>query len=258
MSQSQPTLPEPVPPAAPAAPEPVPGVFDVLLNLFVEPRTAFAAILKSPGRFWIPLVGSIVLNLVFTTIWMQKVDARQFMKNQIEESGRADRIPPERMEQVIDQQTRFMKPLSFVSAVVAPPLVIAVLGGLFLFAYRFFYGGELGFKQSLSIVAWSSFAVALVTIPIMLAVYAGKGDWNLNPQTVVQANLSLLMDREGTSRPLWSLAESLDLFSAWTIFLYATGFGLAIRKPTSSALWGVLVPWAIYVAGKVGLVALMS
>jgi Yip1-like protein len=242
-----------------AAPlEPQPGPFDVLLNLFVEPRTAFAAILKRPGGFWIPITGAVLLNIVFTAIWMQKMDAQQFIRNEIEQSGRGAQIPPERMEAVVDQQAKMVKIISPISAVVAPPLIILLFGGLFLFVYRFFYGGELGFKQSVAVVAWSSLAIALVSIPIMLAVYAGKGDWNLNPQNVVQANLSLLLDRESTSRALWSLAESIDLFTAWMLFLLATGYGLAIRKPTSAALWGVVIPWALYVVVKTGLVALMS
>jgi len=254
VSQSQP-IPESLPTSTPTEPEP--GPFDVLLNLFIEPRTAFAAILKRPGRFWIPMVGAVLLNIVFTAIWMQKVDAHQFVRNEIEQSGRADRIPPDRMEAVVDQQAKLVKIISPLSAVLAPPLVILIFGALFLFVFRFFYGGEVTFKQSLAVVAWSSLAVALVSIPIMLAVYAGKGDWNLNPQSVVQANLSLLLDRETTSRALWSLAESIDLFTAWMLFLLASGYGLAIRKPTSAALWGVVIPWAIYVAIKVGFVVLM-
>jgi hypothetical protein len=257
VSQSQPAVPEPVPPAL-AVPEEPPGIFDTLLDLFVEPRTAFAGVLKHPRRWWIPLVGCVALNLAFTAIWLQKVDAQQFMRTQIEESGRAESIPGDRMEQIVEQQARFMKVMAPLSATLAPPLMIAVLGALFLFVYRFFYGGEVRFTQSLSIVAWSSFALALVTVPIMLAVYAGKGDWNLNPQTVVQANLSLMLDKEETSRAVYSVAESVDLFSAWMIFLLATGYGLAVRRPASAALWGIAVPWAIYVLGKMALVALMS
>jgi hypothetical protein len=243
-------------PATPAEPEP--GLFDTLLNLFVEPRTAFAGILRGPGRFWIPLLGCVALNLLFTTIWTQKVDPRAFMKTQIEESGRAGNMTPEQMERVIDQQSRMMKPFSFISAVLAPPLVITLIAGVLLFVFRFFFGGDVGFKQALSIVAWTSLAIALVSIPVMLAVYAGKGDWNLNPQAVVQANLSLLLDKETASKPLYSLAESFDLFTAWSMFLLATGFGLAARKPTSGALWGVVIPWALYVLAKVGIVALMG
>lgn len=258
MSQSQPAIPDPVPPPPAVPEEPAPGILDTLLNLFVEPRTAFAAILKRPGKWWIPMVGCVALNLAFTAIWLQKVDAQQFMRNQIEESGRAESIPGDRMEQIVEQQARFMKVMAPLSATLAPPLMIAVLGGLFMLVYRFFYGGEVRFTQSLSIVAWSSLAIALVTVPVMLAVYAGKGDWNLNPQTVVQANLSLLLDKETTSRALYSIAESIDLFSGWMIFLLATGYGLAVRRPTAAALWGIVIPWAIYVLGKTGLAALMS
>ena len=69
------------------------------------------------------------------------------------------------------------------------------LGGLFLFVYRFFYGGEVTFVQSLAIVVWSALAIAIVSIPLLVVVFFGKGDWNLNPQSVVQANLSLLLER---------------------------------------------------------------
>jgi hypothetical protein len=250
---------QPLPESLPSAPaEPQPGLFDVLLNLFVEPRTAFAAVLKRPHSFWIPLVAAIAVHLVFTFVWVQKMDPHQFMRNELEQSGRADKMTPEQVEAVVQQQSGIIKPISVASALLAPPIVVLFLGGLFLFVYRFFYGGEVTFLQSMAIVAWSSFAIALVSIPILLAVFAGKGDWSLNPQSVVQANLSILLDRESTSRALWSLAESIDLFTAWFMFLLASGFGVAIRKPTSGALWGVVIPWAVYVLGKVGLAALMG
>jgi hypothetical protein len=250
---------QPLPESLPGAPaEPRPGLFDLLLNLFVEPRTAFAAILKRPQSFWIPIVASVVLQLLFTAVWLQRVDPHQFMRNELEQSGRAEKMSPEEVQQGVDGGVLIFKPISWASAVLAPPIAALFMGGLFLFVYRFFYGGEVTFLQSLAIVAWSSLAVALVLIPIMLGVFAGKGDWNLNPQNVVQANLSLLLEREGTSRALWSLAESIDLFSAWFMFLLASGYGMALRKPTSAALWGVAIPWAIYVIVKLGWVALMS
>ena len=254
MSQTQ-TAPEsvPAPPPGPQA-----GLFDVLLNLLVEPRTAFAEILKSPRRFWIPMVASVVLNLAFTAVWVQKMEPQQFMRNELEQSGQADKMTPDQVETVVQQQAGIIKPISIVSGLIAAPIVAVFLGGLFYFVYRFFFGGEVTFVQSLAVVAWSALAVAVVTIPLLLVVFAVKGDWNLNPQNVVQANLSLLLDRGTTSRVLWSLAESIDLFTAWFMFLLASGFGLAIRKPTVAALWGVVIPWAIYVVGKLGWVAVMS
>jgi hypothetical protein len=135
---------------------------------------------------------------------------------------------------------------------VGSPLSILIVAGILLFIYRFFYAGEVGFKQSLAITSWSFFALALLTTPLLLAVFALKGDWNLNPQEVLQANLSLLLDKAETAKPLWALATSLDLFSFWLIFLLASGFGVAVKKTTGSTLWGVVIPWAVIVAVKVG------
>ncbi len=85
-----------------------------------------------------------------------------------------------------------------------------------------------------------------------------KGDWNLNPQEVLSANLTLLLDKSEAAGWLWSLAGSMDLLSFWTIFLLASGFGVASKRSTSSAVVPVLAVWGIYVAIKVGWAALMG
>ena len=57
-----------------------------------------------------------------------------------------------------------------------------------------------------------------------------KGDWNIDPNNAVMANLGLLLDKSTAAKPLWALFTSLDLFSFWQIFLLACGFGVASRK----------------------------
>jgi hypothetical protein len=49
---------------------------------------------------------------------------------------------------------------------------------------------------------------------------------------------------------------SLDLFSLWHIFLLAAGFGVASKRSTGGAAWGVAVCWALATLGKVGLALL--
>jgi hypothetical protein len=262
MSQSEPAVPPPAPePAAaipPGAGEAEHSPLDNLVGLYTEPRSEFGAILRRPVRFWIPLVVAAVLTTAFTALWISKVDAEQFIRTQIEDSGRADNIPADRMEEVVEQQARFMKIVAPISGLIGPALAALVLGGLFLFVYRFFYASEVTFLQSMSVVAWSFLVVALVTLPLTLAVFAAKGDWNLDPNSALQANLSLALDKEATARPLYVLAESLDLFTGWTIFLMATGYAVASRRPTSSAAWGIVIPYALWVLGKMGLAMLMS
>jgi hypothetical protein len=140
----------------------------------------------------------------------------------------------------------------WVGSIVGTAVMVLLVAGILTFVFRFFYAGEVTFKQALAITSWVLFAVGLVTTPLLLLVLQLKGDWNLNPQDVLQANLSLLVEKSATAKPLWALLTSLDVFSIWMVFLLAVGFGVASRKTTGSALWGVAIPWLLIVLVKVG------
>jgi hypothetical protein len=227
------------------------GFFQNLIDVYFSPREAFTRIVRSP-RILAPLVVYVILVLGFTGIWMQKMDPVEFMKTQIEESGRADKIPPEQREAMIEQQAKMMPIFGWVVGPVFIAIMLLVIAGSLMFVFRFFYSGEVSFKQALAIVVWVFLAVGLVTTPATLAVMSLKGDWNLNPQEAVQANLGLLLDKSTAAKPLWALLTSIDVFVLWMVFLLAVGFAVASRKTTGSALWGVAIPWVLIVLAKIG------
>jgi len=250
---SEPLVPTSSP--APVAPESGGGFFQNLIDVYFAPREAFTRIVRNPS-FLLPLAGYILLVLGFTGIWMNRMDAREFMKMQLEESGQWDKIPAEQREAILERAPGQMKIFGWIGPVVATPVMLLLTAGVLLFIYRFFYSSEVVFKQSFSIVTWTFFAVALVTTPLLLLVFQLKGDWNVNPQEAIQANLALLLDKSTAAKPLWALLGSIDLFSLWMVFLLAVGFGVASRKPTGSALWGVAIPWILIVLAKVGWAAM--
>jgi hypothetical protein len=235
--------------AAPVAPER--SFFQNLIDVIVSPREAFEAIVRKPG-FWLAFAFYLALVAAFTAVWVLKVDPAEFGKAQMVESGQWDKMAPEARAGAMSMQTRTVFAVfSGVAILVGTPLFFLAIAGGLLFIYRFFYAGEVTFRQSLAIVAHAFAALALVTTPLLFLVFFLKGDWNLNPQTAVQANLTLLLDHDSASRALWTFATSIDLFGLWMIWLLAVGFGVATKKGTSSAVWGVAVPWAIIVLGKV-------
>jgi len=240
---------------APVAPESGGGFFQNLIDVYFSPREAFTRIVRNP-RFLVPLVAYVILVLGFTGVWMQKMDPAEFMKIQIEESGQADRIPAEQREAIIEQQAKWMPIFAWVMGPVGIAVSLLVIAGALLFIYRFFYAAEVSFRQSFAIVTWVFFAVGLVTTPVTLAVMSLKGDWNINPQEAVQANLGLLLEKSSAAKPLWTLLTNIDVFSLWMVFLLAVGFAVASRKPTGSALWGVAIPWILIVLAKVGWAAI--
>jgi hypothetical protein len=198
----------------------------------------------------------IVMQLAFTGVWLNKVDAGEFMKAQMEESGQWEKLQPEQRGGVLESQKKFLPIIGWIGAVVGAPLFVLVVGGLYLFVFRFFHASDLTFKASLSIATHVFLAVGLVTTPLTLLVLFLRDDWTIHPGVAIQANLSLLLEREEAPKFLWSLAESLDLFIFWTLWLLATGYAAASARPWTWGLPGVLGPWALYVACKVAWAAL--
>ena len=216
---------------------PAPSFVSSLGNLLIAPREAFTGILRKPSP-WLPLLLYIGLQLVFTAVWTSKLDIMAFVTAQSEEAGRP--APPA-------QALPFIKGMFWAGPLVFVPIAFFVMAlGLWVI-YRFFYGSDVTYKISMTICAWTSLITSIVTMPLILLTMVLKGDWQVDPRTALAANLGALLDKATTSKPLFALAGSLDLVSIWIVFLLATGFAVAIRKSTGSALWGVVVPWLLFV-----------
>ena len=221
-----------------------PGFLSNLFGLYFGPKEAFQNIVKKPS-FWVPLLLFVVLQLAFTGFWLSKMDMMEFLRVQAEASGRPFQAPP-------PQAMGFIRGTFWGIAILAGPIFMFAAGGLYLFIFRFFFSGEVTFKQAMAVVSHTSLATNLVTLPLILLVFALKGDWNLVPQDLLPANLGVLFDKETAAKPLFALASSLDLFSFWTLFLLSVGFGVANKRATGSAFWGVAIPWIVYVVCKIG------
>jgi hypothetical protein len=229
---------------------PPPGLVASVIGIFTAPREAFLGILRKPG-FWLPLAAIVAINLVFTGIWISKVDPGEFMKAQMIESGQWDKMPAESRQQVLDTQGKVFPIFAWVGGLVGAPIVLAVISGVLLFIYRFFYAGQVTFKQSATLVSYVSLAYSVVAVPLMLLILFLKQDWTINPQDVIQANATLFLDREAVHKALWAFAGSIDLLVFWQIWLLGVAFGVATGRRTSSAIWGVVTPWALIVVIKV-------
>jgi hypothetical protein len=237
---------EPTPAAA--APR---GFAQDVVDLYVAPDDAFKSLI-SKRVWWLGVLLFMALNLAFTGYWQQKVDARGFMEAQIEESGRADQIPPERREAVVDQQLKFFNVFVWLGPLVFTPLFVFASAAVYLFIFRFFYAGELDYLTAVCVCSFAYLAVGLIQSPLILLTIVLKGDWTINPQEALLAGPAAFFDKGELAKPIFGLLASIDLFSFWTLFLLAVGFGVAAKRATGSALWGAATPWLVYVIVKVG------
>lgn len=220
-----------------------PGFLSNLFGLYFGPKEAFVNIVRKPS-FWIPLVLFIAIQLLFTGLWLSKMDVMEFLRNQAESTGKPFQAPP-------PQAMGFVRGMFWAIAILGGPIFCFVSAAVYLFIFRFFFASELAYKQAMAVVTHTFLATALVSTPLFVLIFVLKGDWNLVPQEALQTNLRILFAKDAVSKPLWALLGSLDLLSFWNLFLLAVGFGVATKRPTASALWGVAIPWAIFVAFQV-------
>jgi len=228
-----------------------------LFNLYFEPKETFAKIFVNP-RVGMAILLQIAMGVLFTSVWLQKMDAREFMKAQMEQNSRIQQLPAERVEQIIDTQARFMRTWGRIAPFIAPVVLDLVLAGIFMFIFRFFMAAEVSFLQSLATVAWTFAALGLLQTPIMLLVLWLKGDWNVDPNQIIQANPTLFLEPGSLPRWIWSLLSSFDLFSVWVLFLLATGHAVAGGRGLSTGLWGIGIPWVLYLAVKTGFILMFG
>jgi hypothetical protein len=88
----------------------------------------------------------------------------------------------------------------------------------------------------------------ILTIVVMFL----KNPDEFNIQNPLAFNPAAFLDPLQTSKFVYSLASSLDLFSFWAIGLIAIGLKAAAGKRLSfgGALFAVLLPWALFVFVK--------
>lgn len=221
---------------------PAPSFVSSLGTLLIAPREAFTGLLRRPSP-WLPLLLYVGLHLAFTAVWTSKLDVMAFVTAQAEEAGRP--APP-------PQALPFIKGMFWAGPLVFIPIGFFVMTLFLWVIYRFFYGSDVTYKIAMTITAWTSLVTGLVTMPLIFLTMFLKGDWQVDPRTALAANLGALLDKGTTAKPLFALAGQIDLVSTWLVFLLATGFGVAMKKSTGSAAWGVVVPWLLIVLVMVG------
>ena len=230
------------------------GLLATLAGVYVSPGPTLASITARPA-FWAPLLVFVAAGALFNAVWLRQLDPREFARTEIEDSPFAGQMSPEQRAEGIERQARIFPFVAWLGPLVLSPLSLLIVALVYLFVFRFFYGADVTFKQSLAIVSWTFLAVALVTMPLTLLVLGLKQDWNVDPRTALQANLSVLLDKGSVPRALYSLAESLDLFSAGALALLSAGYAAASGRRAGQAAVGVAAVWAVYVLGKAALAA---
>lgn len=226
-------------------------------GVFTEPSRVFADIARN-GRWWIVAVVLILLNVVAISAMVQRVGYDLMIEKALEQSRQVQEMSAEQRAQVYESQRKFMP----IAMRVFPP--VAILGGMLvvaaalLFSYRFLLDADVKYKEVLNVTAYAYLPPAIAANVMFFALLYLKPPDEFDMESAGGLSVGSFLSRD-TAAWLRSLANSLDLFTIWTIVLIATGFTAlcgARKMPFGRSVWGVLAPWLVYVLGKMGFAAL--
>lgn len=226
-------------------------------GILAEPSRVFPDAARH-GRWWIIVAVLILINVVVISAMVQRVGYDLMIERALEQSRQVQEMSADQRAQVYETQRKFMP----VAVRVFPPL--AILGGMLLvaaallFSYRFLLDADVKYREALNITAYASLPPSVASNLMFLAVLYLKPPDEFDMESAGGLSVGSFLTRD-TAAWLRSLANSLDLFTIWTIVLIATGFTAlcgARKLPLGRSLWGVIAPWLVYVLGKMGFAAL--
>jgi hypothetical protein len=235
------------------APEPQTPVNHVgrIFGALFSPKATFEDIAKRPS--WIaPVILLTVLSGIVCFAINQRIDWREYINHQIEQSPQAANLSPEQKQQRVEGGAKFAPIISYVFGVPAFLVITLVIGGVMLGAFNLLGGANLNYKTSLAIVTHSYVPGVLSSLLFILVLYL-KPFGTVDLDNPVATNAAAFL--QGDS-PKWllKLMGSFDLFSFWSIGLMGVGFAAANpKKLTFGKSLGIVISvWAIYVLLKTG------
>ncbi len=224
---------------------------------FTEPSRVFADIARN-GRWWIIAIVLILLNVVAVSAMVRRVGYDLMIEKALEQSRQVQEMSADQRAQVYESQRKFMP----IAVRVFPPIAILggmlVVAGALLFSYRFLLDADVSYKEALNITSYAYLPPAIAGNLMFFALLYLKPPDEFDMESAGGLSVGSFLSRD-TAAWLRSLANSLDLFTIWTIVLIATGFTAlcgARKLPFGRSLWGVIAPWLVYVLGKMGFAAL--
>lgn len=245
------------------APEPQASISTIgrLTGVLFSPKRTFADIARKP-TWAAPLLLLAVIWLGLNAVLVQRTDWMEVSKQQIEKNKFAARafeqMKPEDREVAYQKAAQRAKTTRYVRGVIGWPLLVVIMSGIYLGAFKLIGGARINYVTSLAIVAYAHLPMGireLLAIPVNLI----KDGSAIDPENFLASNVASFL---GGDAPLWQtvLGGSVDIFGIWALFLVAIGFSAADPKKVKlgTAFGIVFGIWAVIVLFFAGLASFAS
>jgi hypothetical protein len=214
------------------------ALFDIG-NVFTEPTSTFGR-LKAKTNAWLPLLLLIVLSVAILYWWIATLDFAWLREHMLAAS-------PNPRPEAREALERFMTPTSMMwssilGGVIGLLLAFAVTALYFLIAGKVI-GAQIGYGKWFGFSVWTS-VPRLLSIPLSaLQIMTSHG--RLAPEDLNMVSLNYLLLHLPLSNPWASLANSLDLTTAWSLALTVIGLKAWTGRSTGTCVTVALLPYVV-------------
>ncbi len=238
------------------------GEFSRLTGVFFEPKKTFEDIARRPA-FWTPLLLLTLLWVASTYLLSSRIGWETIVRQQSQQSAsaqqRLEQMPPEQRQRMEAMQMKIAPIAGYGFAIIGRPLLYLIAAAILLGILKGMMSAPVRFKQIWAILWYASVPTVIQTILFCVVMFLKRPE-EFNLQNPLAFNPAAFMDPTTSSKFVYSLARSIDLFTIWTLLLIAVGLSAAGGKKVSfgGALAVVLIPWAVLVLAGASLSGLFG
>ncbi|MDA3870906.1 MAG: YIP1 family protein [Candidatus Marinimicrobia bacterium] len=212
------------------------------VNVFLKPSAAFQSI--KAKMTWkqtiIPIIILILVSMIGYKLMLPVtvVEAEKRIT-------KVERLTNEqKTEQIQKTEKRMNGPIPYIGIVVSQPIIIIVIGAIFLFFGNIIGGGKTEILKMIGValyVQMLDIVASIIKIPLMLS-----------QRTVdVQTSLALLFPEVDKSNVLYNIAAQFDIFTIWKIILWIIAFEIIYKYSAKKSSYLVIPIWVIVAAVSV-------
>lgn len=236
--------------------QPSMSFFSRLIGVFFSPGETFDDIARKPDIL-APLIVGILSAIAFSEVMLAKIGMERIVRAQLEQSAAASSLTPDQIEQRIATGAKIGAIFTHVFGVLGVPIFMLIIAAIGLGIVNLIFGSKTRFATAFSVACYANLVSVLGSILAIVMMLFGDPE-HFNASAPVPTNLGFFMDQAHTSKPLFALASSIDLFTFWFMVLLGIGFAATTQRKakSTSVFFAFLGIWLLYVLAKVGIASI--
>ena len=223
-----------------------------LLEVFYQPGKLFASLPERKFAWVAPLIAVALLTVLAFYLLPHYMGRENLARQQM--AAYARNLTPEQMQQAVERSTSPVQIyVGYAMALIAGAVTMLALAGL-LMAFGMMTKKAPSFGTMLAMVCLANFPYSVVLVLMTWLTLAISPDpASLDFRNLLATNVGAFLNKNETSKGLYSLMTSLDILTFVEIFLLSLGFSKVTKSGLGAGLFAVGVLWIFWVLAKMGL-----